>query len=453
MKRIQWLILSFFSFVLLFFGTACRNEKIPLLSLGIQKNYVGTRLQPLYIDCGLDAGTYEWRLLKYSNGTVLDTIDRVVSNSKTLITILDKTGDYTYQLSYEREGERLTKQFSVHIDRELINYSPYISDVIDYVPAPGRFVNDYLGLVAPPKSYDDVLARCKTIVCGGKINKSISLGGFGGYIVFSFDHAVMNVPNSPDFAIYTKVTTVEGGGESSENPEGRIYTNGNPGVVWVAFDSNNNGKPDDDEWYELCRPTDGKSVAEMERSPMYSITYTKNNSGRYERADSLRARDFAIPDHIRWEANYAGKLPLVKQQLTGYIPKLVFDGFDPYAKDGLGETTTKREYWPLWRQESSTITLTGTLFPDNGEELWSGEGAQLREKTRYWALPNAMADNLLPKMTFDIGDAIDSEGNPVALPGVQFVKVQTGVNLQLGRMGGSSTEMQGAIDLHMKVAE
>ena len=60
-----------------------------------------------------------------------------------------------------------------------------------------------------------------------------------------------------------------------------------------------------------------------------------------------------------------------------------------------------------------------------------------------------MAHNL-PNMSFDISDAIDRDGNRVYLPGIQFVKVQTGVNLQLGHFGSSCTEIQGAVDLHMK---
>ena len=60
----------------------------------------------------------------------------------------------------------------------------------------------------------------------------------------------------------------------------------------------------------------------------------------------------------------------------------------------------------------------------------------------------AYAHNI-PATAFDISHAIDKDGNPVNLPGVQFVKVQTGVNLQLGHFGASCTEIQGARDLHM----
>ena len=439
------LLILFFSSVLLL---SCRKEEIPSLGLGIQDAYVGVRLQPLYISCGLDDGTYEWRLLNYQRDTIVDTIEPVVSREQNFVVILDKTGDYNYEFVYEKNGERLTHRFSVHIDSELVNYSPYIADVIDYVPAPGRFVNDYLGLVSSPKSYDDVLARCKTIICGGYINKSISLGAFGGYVVFSFDHTVVNKPDAPDFLIYSKIET-HSPSTPSTNPQGKVYTNSNPGVVWVAFDFNSNGKPDDEEWYELCRPLDGSSIADVARTPNYTVTYSINNETRYSRTDSSRVRDFAIADYILWESRYTGSQQLVKDKTSGYIPKLTFDGFDPNAKDGKGAMTTSREYWPLWRTGSKTITLTGTLFPDNGEEKWSGEGSSLQETTRYWALSNTMAHNQ-PNMSFDISDAIDRDGNRVSLPGIQFVKVQTGVNLQLGHFGSSCTEIQGAVDLHMK---
>ena len=437
-------------FLFLFILLSCRKEEIPSLSLGIQEDYVGTRLQPLYINCGLDDGVYEWRLLSYQKDTIVENQEKVVSTQQQFVAILDKTGDYNYEFVYEKNGERLTHRFSVHVDPELVNYSPYISDVIDYVPAPGRFVNDYLGLVSPPKSYDDVLARCKTIICGGEINKSLSLGAFGGYVIFSFDHTIINEPNAPDFKVYSRIETLSP--PESSNPEERIYTkSSNPGVVWVAFDFNNNGKADESEWYELCHPSEGQLVTDVKRNQNYAIRYSMNNTSRYSRTDSSKAREFAIPDHILWESSYVGTLP-IKERSAGYIPKLSFDGFDPTANEGKGAITTQREYWPLWRKKDESITLSGTLFPDNGEEIWSGDGVSLRETTRYWALSNTMAHNQ-PNMAFDIDDAIDKDGNRVHLPGIQFVKVQTGVNLQLGHFGASCTEIQGAVDLHMESLE
>ena len=54
------------------------------------------------------------------------------------------------------------------------------------------------------------------------------------------------------------------------------------------------------------------------------------------------------------------------------------------------------------------------------------------------------------KISFDIGWAVDSLGNPVHLPGVDFIRVYTGVNQQCGWLGETSTELSRAEDLHVE---
>ena len=60
--------------------------------------------------------------------------------------------------------------------------------------------------------------------------------------------------------------------------------------------------------------------------------------------------------------------------------------------------------------------------------------------------PNSEED----KISFDIGWAVDSLGNPVHLPGVDFIRVYTGVNQQCGWLGETSTELSRAEDLHVE---
>ena len=45
---------------------------------------------------------------------------------------------------------------------------------------------------------------------------------------------------------------------------------------------------------------------------------------------------------------------------------------------------------------------------------------------------------------------MDSEGNPVDLPGVEFIKIYTGVNQFNGWLGECSTEVMGVTDLHIE---
>lgn len=101
------------------------------------------------------------------------------------------------------------------------------------------------------------------------------------------------------------------------------------------------------------------------------------------------------------------------------------------------------------------LTFRGTLLPKNGSEKWyleEGIGTKkLKENTVQWALPDGYVDNLPSQggQKFDIGRAVDAQGNPVHLPGIHFIRVYTGVNVQLGWTGEFSTEVSGAADLHM----
>ena len=54
--------------------------------------------------------------------------------------------------------------------------------------------------------------------------------------------------------------------------------------------------------------------------------------------------------------------------------------------------------------------------------------------------------------SFDISWAVDAEGNPVVLPSVDFIRVVTAIDYwnTIAGTGEISTEITGAIDLHME---
>ena len=429
---------------------SCREESIPTLSLGIRDVYYGTRLQPVSVTCGLDDGTYSWLFLGYEHNGEKLSYNEPRASSQNLVEVLNKVGTYRYRFVYQKNGESIQKDFRIVIAEEIINYSSYIADVLEYQPAPGRNVNYSLGYTNhAPSSYQDLLASCKSVICGPKINKSISLGGFGGYVVFSFDHTIINVPNVPDFEIFSNIVLT--GDPAADPSKEKILSNSCPGVVWVAFDANNNGKPDEEEWYELFYPVEPSTPNPLHLLRNVSITYTRNTPSNLTGAalDSAEAREYKFVDPIRWQLTYP------TQQLEAYVPTTLpkMEGFIPKLITDVDNTTAKsREYWPLWRENDKEITLKGTLLAPNGVEKWNrvttATGEHLQVISSLWVLPGTYAHNI-PATAFDISHAIDKDGNPVNLPGVQFVKVQTGVNLQLGHFGASCTEIQGARDLHM----
>lgn len=129
-------------------------------------------------------------------------------------------------------------------------YSEYISAVDEYVPAPGQFIN----VSAKYDKGDDaakMAEKCTQKIAGpfeGK-NSLVSLGAWGGYITFHFDHPVVNVPGEYDFFIQGNA----------------LDTWSEPGIVMVSGDG--------EEWYELSGSADIDSVGSVIYD--YEITYER----------------------------------------------------------------------------------------------------------------------------------------------------------------------------------
>ncbi len=95
------------------------------------------------------------------------------------------------------------------------------------------------------------------------------------------------------------------------------------------------------------------------------------------------------------------------------------------------------------------MQFSGSRLPENAINI-AVEGASERYflcKFNYGYADNAL--NSEDDAAIDISWAIDGEGNYVELPGVDFIKIYTGVNQQNGALGECSTEVMGVIDLHL----
>lgn len=174
-------------------------------------------------------------------------------------------------------------------------YSPYIAKVFEYRPAPGQFIN-----LLPPTQAD---AAAKLEGSDGS-KGMVSLGAFGGYIVFGFDHGVPNRPGK-DLALL-------GNG---------FDTAAEPGVVQVSRDVNGNGLPDD-PWYELAGAAQDRRLAD------YRVTY-------YRPAQPT--------DDVRWTDNQGG------------------EGVVRYMKE-----FKQQPHYPAW--EGDSYTLAGSRLPDNASK-------------------------------------------------------------------------------------
>lgn len=260
--------------------------------------------------------------------------------------------------------------------------SAYIDGVDEYMPAPGQFVNT-LPEIDDDDNADSAAVKA-TKAIAGRMDGLITLGAYGGYVTFHFDHSVRNLDGN-DLMI-----------------RGNAFAgNSEPGIVMVSVDSNHNGIPDD-EWYELSGSADTDSAGKVVYN--YQITYTP-----------------APMADIPWTDN---------QGSSGLVYRNNYH---------------TQEYFPLWIHEP--LTFTGTLLPKNGHR--SREAG-----ITYWNLDSFAwgyvdNDNTDESCSFDISNAVDRNRQPVSLESIDFVRVYSAENQYCGWLGETSTEVAGAMDLHV----
>ncbi len=286
--------------------------------------------------------------------------------------------------------------------------SPYIKKVHAFVPAPGQYVNELPEYEAGDQQ-SDMNRKCEDYLVGTAKGGMVSLGAYGGYIIFSFDHAVQNVPDKYDFKIYGNATNSDqaSDGGSSE-----------PGIVYVCYDANGNGLPDD-EWYELA----GSDYYKTTTLYNYIQTYYKPDPSRPLKADPDPEMSVIIDrTYIRWTSNNT-------ENPEGYVQRNSYH---------------TQSYWPQWITDA-TLVLGGTRLSPNAYQK-NGSNNYWVQQFLEWGYTDNKPNDQDPG--YKLEWAVDSKGNPVNIPCAHFIKVQTGISQNCGHLGETSTEIMGAEDLH-----
>ncbi len=374
------------------------SDSPPMLNLGIDDSYYIYRMQKLPLTPALTGTSYRWSM---ESGEVLST-------ERDYIFLAEKEGTYNLVLDIIDEETPFHFEFSVTVLHEEIDYSPYISKVYEYRPAPGQFVNT-MPQYEDGDRYEDMLKKVEESLSGTN-DIMVSLGGFGGYVVFGFDHTVINHPGEKDFMIlgnsFYELSGSDRKGGSAE-----------PGIVMVSYDRNCNGIPDDD-WYEIAG-SEHNSPATIRN---YSITYHRPNPDR----EIISQGPLVDINYIMWEDS---------EGTCSSMPKNNFH---------------RQEYYPAW-VEDDALTFSGTRLADNGVDV-SGTGAYYVLYCYDWGYADNHPNDYADLNSFDISWAVDKDGMPVVLPGVDFVKVYTGINQYCGWIGETSTEICRAQDFHIPAA-
>ena len=284
--------------------------------------------------------------------------------------------------------------------------SPYIAHVYDYMPAPGQFVNVFPAY-KPGYTQDSINAQLEAVLVG-QLGGTVSLGSYGGYIVFGFDHPVVN-KHGYDVKIYgnamQSAAVADQAGGSCE-----------PGIIMVGVDVDGDGVPGPaDKWYEIKGRDYDRCL------PDFEVTYYKPDENKVKVPhDSWRF--ISDVEYVRWTSNDA-------DAPSGYVWRNTFHA---------------QPYWPLWI-EDTVLTFRGTKLPNTS--------IPMNTTGTNWFQPflgEGYVDNLPngQEPGFMIDWAIDEDGNPANLDHIDFIKVYSGQLDYCGWLGEVSTEVCGAEDLH-----
>lgn len=289
--------------------------------------------------------------------------------------------------------------------------TPFASRVIDYSPAPGQWVNDALFNVATaalggpfpgglPESEDAII---------------VTLGGFGGSITLGFDHRVQDDPLNPfgmDAIVFGNA----------------FWSGGDPNFHWaecatieISLDENDNGLADD-VWYlipgsHIPNPGEQWRMATWD-DDVADVTYPP------DLASWIPSGNFGT-----WTTQ-AYELPV---ELFG-APVVV----NPSGDSGVEGIFGYAEYSP-------------TLLLGDTDANGSVDDPAIAPEEFYTVPDDPLTVGISPGAgggdAFDIVWAIDPDTMlPANLPGFDFIRLTTAIDIIAGGFGEKSAEIDAVAD-------
>ena len=310
------------------------------------------------------------------------TAEAEISTSQNLKYVPTEATTFTLEFKALSSRDSISRTYNVTVNDPYDLYlrpkteesSALVSKIIEYKPAPGQYINSTYG----------TLEDAEKLI--GSSTNTLSLGGWGGYLIVGFDHTITNQADEKDFLVY-----------------GNAFNGlSEPGIVQVSFDTNGNGIADD-EWFELA----GSAHKNEETFTNYTMIYT--NPGT-EFTD----------------------VPWIDSENTVDAIKV--------------NTYHKQNYYPLFIEEQEEVSFTGTrVFPTISTSGFASIAALEWGYTDNYDADYATYKGNLMELDW----AVDNSGNPVQLRGIDFIKVYTGAQANAGALGELSTEIRGIADFSM----
>ena len=337
------------------------------------------------------------------------------------------------------------------------NYSGTTSsteDIRSYIPAPGQFVNEGIGTGGWGEIHQSGSANLKNML-NGYCTTGVSLGAFGGSIVFDFgEDGIGNTASNKygiDFIIYGNA----------------FSTNAEPGCVQVAPDADGNGYPD--QWYDIAGSLyySGETVTMYYRDP----TPTDNTNGTSTSAAVPYANGSNVTINMAnstqtWSSSSTIATNTFHNHSWFPLARNYFDGTERNATDysttasgdmanisGLAPASGTNPIKVMESQSVNNGTAT-TVISYSGRQIpWNGAGAGNytfgyadvhSNGSNYGTASNPYAATASTSGGdgIDISWAVNPDGTPANLTNIRFVRIYTGVQ-QVTNFGEVSTEVCG----------
>ncbi|NRS88676.1 hypothetical protein HNQ02_001594 [Flavobacterium sp. 7E] len=375
-KLTNYIFLLFCGFTLL---TSCTNTDDPTITpiqfaeveyQGVYELIIGDTLKITPEILNLPEGaSFEWSKNDESIATTqsLNYVPQIAENFTLKFKV---TASNTIERSYQI---KLIDPYALYFRSKTETSTEFITKIMEYKPAPGQFINAGFGT---PEYAEKII--------GNKTN-TLSLGAWGGYVIFSFDHTIENRVDQKDFVVY-----------------GNAFKGlSEPGIVQVSFDENGNGLADD-TWYELA----GSNYFKERTILNYETTY-------------VNPEEYA---NVLWTDNKGS------------------------ADNVTVNTYHKQNYFPLFIAEKKEVKFKGTrVFPIvNPGSYVTIDALEWGYVDNYDAEYSTYGGNAM-----EIDWAVNIQSKSVKLKGIDFVKIYTGAQYNAGWLGELSTEVKGASDLSM----
>lgn len=360
-------------------SSCSKDDELTPIEVTLNNSYTVDMCKVLEVEptvTGATNATYKWTVG-----------EKVISNASKLEFISTEAGSYKVSLNVSDAKQNTTKEFTIEVKEA--KYSTASTLLYDYNPTLGTYVNAIAG---GSKTKEEALAKINAKLKTGK-GLNLDLGCLGGSAVFAFDHTIMNVLGQKDFKISIS-----------------DYSEGGLGIVYVAYDRNKNGKPDDDEWYEIPGNLEGTKEIVTD----YKVTISHN------RVDD--PNEGVV--YYNWTDNKGNKGTYASQDYYGCLSEL-------------------GAIFPTWINED--IECSGKMVVVDHQTFFKNAG---NDHYAHYLFPTEYLKK--PYVLFDISKAVDAKGKPVSLPGADFVKIKSAIFCEIPLNGYYSLVIDQVTDLHLK---